>query len=134
MTADEASIDEIVTTFYRCFSTADGRAPDMETMRSLFLPEALIVKNLTGDFERYDVASFIAPRLALLTSGRITGFDEWETKHTTLIEGNIAQRLSYYSKRWNGGQGPAAGDGVKSMQFVRLDGRWFIASLTWDDF
>ena len=72
-------------------------------------------------------------RIPLLTEGRLVDFTERETDSRTWIAGNIAGRESLYEK-----SGALDGiafhtRGAKQMQFVRLDGRWWISALAWDD-
>jgi hypothetical protein len=76
---------------------------------------------------------FIEQRRPLLTQGRLVDFAERETDSRTWIAGNIAGRESLYEK-----SGVLDGiafrtRGAKQMQFVRLDGRWWISALAWDD-
>lgn len=126
-------VDEIIAVFFDAFTNHGGAAPNIDVLYRLFLPEALIVKNVGSVAEVLDVAGFVEPRREILTNGTLVDFREWEVSQTTETFGNIAHRFSRYEKSWNvnGEQYKAAG--AKSIQFVRTPAGWKIASLTWDD-
>lgn len=130
---DRRQIDDLTAALYAAFDTRDGRVPALSRLERLFIPQALIVKNVDRECVVYDLPSFIAPRRTLLTSGEVLDFNEWEVEATTHVEGTIAQRLSRYKKRWRSAGRAFEGSGIKTLQFVRLRERWAIASLVWDD-
>jgi hypothetical protein len=128
---DKAAIDALTAAFFRAFSTLGGRAPAVDTLYELFIPQAVIVN--TAAAQTYDVAGFVEPRRAILTNGSLLDFNEEELSETTSIAGNIAQRFSRYGKSWIASGRRCEGTGTKSLQFVRAGGTWKIASLVWDD-
>ena len=79
------------------------------------------------------VAAFAEPRVALLTSGRLRDFHEWETTATTRVFSPFAVRTSHYAKSGILDAAPYAGRGTKLFQFAMIDGQWRIASLCWYD-
>ena len=111
-----------------------GRAaPNIDVLYDLFLPSATIVKTVGGIVEAYDVRGFVEPRRALLTSGAVEDFKEFEISSETDVFGNIAQRFSRYGKTWRAGGVEESGIGVKSIHFARTAAGWRIAALIWDD-
>lgn len=132
--ADRTAIGAIVERFFEVFTTTAGRKPELERLPDLFLPQAIIVKNVGASPEVYDIQTFIEPRRALLEGGTVTEFFEEETAENTEVFGAIAHRVSQYQKSWIADGERHTGRGVKSLQLVRTPGGWKIASLVWDDF
>jgi ribosomal-protein-serine acetyltransferase len=130
---DKAFIDKITTVFFDSFSNRGGAPPKLDRLYDLFIPEAIIIKNVGTVPEIYDLDGFIAPRRALLTNGSLVDFSEWETSERTDIFGNVAQRFSPYGKSWSASGDDHKGAGVNVFQFVRTPTGWKISSLAWDD-
>lgn len=133
MQSDKDAIDELTAAFFDAFTNRNGDKPDVNRLYSLFLPGAVIVKNVGGAAEVYDLAAFIEPRREVLTNGSLVDFCEEEVSETTDIFENIAQRFSRYKKSWIATGQPRTGSGVKSIQFVRTPAGWKISALAWDD-
>ena len=130
---DRGQIDSVTRAFFAAFDNRDGRLPDMNALRRLFIEGAVIVKATLNGETVMTVDAFIAPREALLTSGRLAEFHEWEeTAHTSLF-GNIAWRKCTYRKTGLDAGQPIAGAGVKALSFVRSAGEWKLASVLWQD-
>lgn len=127
------SIDDLTSAFFDAFTMRGAEAPNIDTLYELFLPSATIVKTVGGVPEVYDVRGFVEPRRALLASGAIQEFKEWESSARTDTFGNIAQRFSRYEKSWRESGVTKCGGGTKSIQFVRTAVGWKIAALVWDD-
>ncbi len=105
----------------------------LDALREVFLPQAVIVKTCGGEPEVYAVNSFIAPRQALLSGGRLTGFSEWELTGRTEVFGDIAQHFCSYAKEGVQDGVPFTGRGMKTLQFVRTSAGWRISAAAWDD-
>ncbi len=130
---DRAEIDALAAAFFDAFTMRDNGGADVDRLYRLFIPEALIVKNVGAVTERYGVAEFVEPRRELLSSGRIQGFREEETAAHTELFGNVAQRFSYYRKSWTADGCACQGSGAKAIQLVRTPEGWRISALAWDD-
>lgn len=131
--ADRNAIDALAAGMYAAFCNRDGRVPDLDGLREVFLPGCIICKTIPGQEQVQSLDAFIAERRPLLTEGRLVDFDEHEIDARTQVDGNIAARRSLYAK-----SGVLDGiafrtRGAKQMQFVRIDGRWWISALAWDD-
>lgn len=130
--SDEARIDALGEEFLDAFTNTDGRQVDLSTVESSFLPGATVVSH--GEPVRTEsLAEFLTPRQKLLTSGDLTDFREWETHRTTLVSGNVAQRLVRYAKSGVLRGTPFTGRGTKCMQLVRTASGWRITGITWSD-
>ncbi len=132
-TGDEAEIDAVVERFFRAFDNTGGAAPDLDSLRELFVANALVSKNVGGDPEFSGVEAFIEPRRALLTDGTLVDFRERELRARTDFAGAIAQRLCLYEKSGILAGRPFRTRGVKTLQFVRTPLGWRIAAVAWDD-
>lgn len=130
--SDKRAIDDVTAEFFRAFDNRSG-PPDVDVLYRLFAPLAIIVKNVGGTTEFYDVRGFVEPRRTVLTDGSIRDFSEEEVSERTDIFGHIAQRFCRYKKSGVANGEPFQGAGGKSIQFVRTPEGWRIASLVWDD-
>lgn len=131
---DETELDSIALAFFSAFSSSDLKPVDLAELRQLFLPGAIVIAvAANGVTNRYDVESFIEPREALLTGGRLVGFSEREVTADTQIFGDIAQRWSLYSKSGTLDGRPADGWGRKATHFVRTPAGWRISAILWQD-
>lgn len=132
-TRDAADIDALVARLYAAFRTRGGALPPIDTLRGVFLSEAVIVKAVGPAPEVFDLTRFIETRRAILTDGALVDFDEWELDARSERHGHVVQRWSLYRKV--GTQDGVAFDvrGVKSLQCVSTPDGWRIASLVWDD-
>lgn len=131
--ADSEAIDVLAARMYAAFDNRDGRTPDLDGLREVFLPQCTICKAIPGQEQVQSLDGFIEQRRPLLTQGRLVDFAEWETDSRTWICGNVAGRESLYEKSGILDGTPFRTRGAKQMQFVRLDGRWWISALAWDD-
>src|SRR6187431_3385807 len=89
-------IDDVVVTFYGAFDNRDGRVPDGGAFAMLFLPGATIAHRDGARLRFSSPADFFAPRLAMLTDGRLVDFHEWEVDAVTTVHVGIASRTSSY--------------------------------------
>lgn len=130
--ADRVAIDALASAFFSVFCNEGGSA-DLSRLGALCLPGVRITKAVGAVPECCDLASFIAPRDALLNDGRLRGFSEREVESRTDIFGNVAQRWSRYRKCGVLDGVRFEGEGWKSLQCVRTPQGWRIAAVAWDD-
>jgi hypothetical protein len=62
---------------------------------------------------------------------RTHDFWEIETRSEIRVEGPLATVLSYYDSLWDRSQTPFE-SGLNTIQLVKLDGVWKIASIMWE--
>lgn len=128
-----AEITRITDALYAAFRNRGGATPAVDALHALFLPDARIVKAVSTAPETMSARDFVETRRAILGGGSLVDFDEWELDQRTDVCGHVAARWSLYRKV--GVKDGVAFDtrGLKSLQFVRVDGDWKIAALAWDD-
>lgn len=131
--SDRDAIDALAARMYAAFRNRDGHLPDLDGLRDVFLAGCTICKAIPGQEQVQSLDAFIAQRMPLLTQGRLIDFVEWETDARMWIAGNVAGRASLYEKSGVLDRTPFRTRGVKQMQFVRIEGRWWISALAWDD-
>jgi len=131
--ADRAAIADIVRIFFAAFVSGPDCAARLAELAALFLPGAVIVRTCGGEPTVYDVDGFLAPRRALLSSGTLTDFTEWELRGHTEIFGDIAHHFGSYAKAWVQDGKRCTGRGMKTLQFVRTPVGWRISAVAWDD-
>ena len=130
---DTAAIAELVRVFFAAFVSGPDVTGRLDALPAILLPQALIIRAGGPEPAVYDVAAFIEPRRALLTSGRLTGFREWEIAGRTTVLGDIAQHWCSYAKQGRQDGMPFTGRGHKTFQFVRTPPGWLISSVSWHD-
>jgi hypothetical protein len=131
--ADRAAIDRLTATFFAAFANERGRSPQLDRLRELFVDGAIIARRAGDEVEMMSVDSFIAPRRALLSSGELTEFSEWETESRTVVMDGIACRWSTYEKKGLMRGEPYGGAGRKILSLVRTADGWKIVSIVWED-
>ncbi|MCX4751325.1 GNAT family N-acetyltransferase [Kitasatospora sp. NBC_01287] len=131
--SDEAQIGALSAAFLDAFTNTDGRAVELAaTVEPAFVPGAVVVSG-TGTVKAESLADFLTPRQTLLTGGELIDFKEWETSGTTLVSGDVAQRLVRYAKSGVLRGAAFTGSGTKSMHLVRTPEGWRIAGVAWSD-
>ena len=129
----QSSLDGFVSRFFEAFDNRNGRIPTCDHMAAFFVERAVILQHLAGETKVMSVAEFAVPRVALLTSGRLRDFFEWETASSTRMFASFAVRTSEYSKSGVLDHEPYEGRGTKLFQLALVGGAWKIASLCWYD-
>ena len=132
-TADDQEIRAVVDRFFAAFVSGPEAAVRADDLRTVLLPEALLVSAAGAAPTSYDVDSFIAPRVTLLGGDTMTGFHEWVESARVDRFGDIAQVWCGYAKSWLQDGEPRQGSGAKSLQLVRTTDGWRISAVVWDD-
>ncbi len=130
---DRAEIEGIVTSFFFAFTSGPDLAARLDTLRSLFLPQAVITPTCGLDPAVLDVEAFIAPRAALLSGGTLVDFGEWPVAGRLDVFGDIAHWFGSYAKAWVQDGQRQTGGGMKSLQLIRTTAGWRISAVAWDD-
>jgi len=132
-TAVSQELSTLSARFFRAVSFEPGEAPAYGDIHGLFIATGLLIKNTAATPEISSVAEFIAPRQALVDSGALTRFKEWELSEITQIFGNIAHRYSAYGKAGTQGGKAFEARGVISTQFIKTPEGWKMSAMAWDD-
>ncbi|MEU1121740.1 MULTISPECIES: GNAT family protein [unclassified Streptomyces] len=129
----QRELDRLMGVFMDAFTNTDGRQPDLDAIRDIFVPQGRIIANVGDEPVFYDLDAFIEPRQKMLTDGTLTEFTEWEVSARTEIFGSVAHRFSEYRKSGRHHGEPFEGSGHKTTQYLRTPAGWRMASLAWDD-
>jgi hypothetical protein len=132
-TAVKQELDSLSTRFFRAVSFEPGDKPAYDDIHSLFITAGLLIKNTASTPEISTIAGFIAPRQALVDSGALTRFKEWELSEITQVFGNIAHRYSAYGKAGTQDGKAFEARGVISTQFIKTPQGWKMSAMAWDD-
>ena len=130
--AEESEINTLTKKFFTVFSNGSKQTPNLNILKSFCIPDIRIIKN-TDTPEIYTLQEFITPREKILTNGTLSNFIEEEISHTTQVFGKIAQRFSLYIKRGELNSAPFETLGVKTFQFIQIEGQWKISAIAWSD-
>ena len=128
----EDELAALTAAFLAAVTFAPGERPDYAAIRGLFIEQGVLIKNI-GTLEITTVDEFIAPRQALVDSGALTEFEERELAQITEVFGNVAHRMSTYSKRGVQDGVRFEARGVISTQFVFTPSGWRMSAMAWDD-
>ncbi len=135
MALDEfADLDGLIAALYGTVSGPAGEEPDWERERSLYLPEALLVRATQVDAGTpraavMDVEAFIQSGREYL---RDNDFYERELARRTFRFGRLAHVLSTYETSSDPEGALAIARGVHSLQLYNDGSRWWIVSAVWD--
>ena len=126
--ADFAGIDTAIRGVYEVISGPPGQKRDFDRMRSLFAPGATLKaigpKGLRGG----SLEDYIARNAAILERD---GFTERELGRRVELWGELATAWSAYDGRTANGSFHERG--INSFQLVKVDGKWLVASILWQE-
>ena len=127
--ADAAGIDATVRGVYEVISGPPGQKRDFDRMRSMFAPNALL-RVITPDrgVRGGDIEAYIKASGPILEK---EGFTEKELGRRTEVYGNLASVWSAYDGRTANGSFHERG--INSFQLVKVDGKWLVASILWQE-
>ena len=126
--ADLAGIDTAIRGVYEVISGPPGQKRDFDRMRSLFAPGATLKaigpKGLRGG----SLEDYIARNAAILERD---GFTERELGRRVELWGGLATAWSAYDGCTANGSFHERG--INSFQLVKVDGKWLVASILWQE-
>jgi hypothetical protein len=126
--ADLAGIDQAIRATYAVISGPPGQKRDFDKMRSLFAPNAELrvigPKGVRGG----SLEDYIAKSGPILEK---EGFTERELGRRVELYGNLATAWSSYDGRTASGSFHERG--INSFQLVKVDGKWLVASILWQE-
>ncbi|MBV9528387.1 DUF4440 domain-containing protein [Sphingomonas sp.] len=126
--ADLAAIDQTMHDVYAVISGPAGQKRDFDKMRSLFAPNALLRVITDKGIRGGDLDNYIAKSGPILEK---EGFTEHELGRRTEVYGNLATVWSSYDGRTQSGSFHERG--INSFQLVKVDGKWLVASILWQE-
>jgi hypothetical protein len=126
-------IDRLTNQFFNVFDNTNNNTPNLDDLKNIFIKEGLIISNNNGEPLIYDLENFIKPRMEILSDGTLTDFREGEISHKTSTFGNIAQRFCLYEKSGKLNGEYFKTEGMKTIQFIKVRGKWKMSSVAWSD-
>ena len=130
---DVSSIDNIVKAIYEAITLSESEKPDMDRLRDLFTPQAVLIRVTPDQVIEMDPASFILYFSERIRTGALKSFYEAEISRKTHLYGSIAQVWSTYKKGINTEDPESFGRGINSIQLYYDGIRWWISSILWED-
>ena len=124
--ADAAGIDQTIREVYAIISGPAGQKRDFARMRSMFAPNALLRVITPTGLRGGTLEEYINKSGPMLEK---EGFTERELGRRVEVYGNLAHVWSSYDGRTATGSFKTRG--INSFQLVRIDGRWLVASILW---
>ena len=131
MTSDDNEIRALIHAIYAAISGPAGER-DWASHSKHFAPEArsyVLHRDKSGDkLKAYTQDEYARSRGPFF---RTHSFWEIETRSEIRVDGPLATALSYYDSFWDRSQPPFE-SGLNTIQLVKLDGQWKIASIMWE--
>lgn len=130
---DVTSIDAIIKTVYESITFREGKKPDLDKFRSLFITNALFIRITPDGVNKMDLGAFISSFSNRIDTGAMKSFSESEISCKTHSYGSIAQVWSTYKKGINTEDPVSFGRGINCIQLFNDGKRWWITSIIWQD-
>jgi hypothetical protein len=126
--ADLAGIDAAIRGVYEVISGPPGQKRDFDRMRSLFAPGATMKAIGSKGLHGGSVEDYIVRDRDILER---EGFTERELGRRLQVWGGLASAWSSYDGRTANGSFHERG--INSFELVKIDGKWLIASILWQE-
>lgn len=126
--ADLTAIDAAVRGVYEVISGPPGQKRDFDRMRSLFASGATLKATGPNGLRGGSLEDYISRNAAILEKD---GFTEREIGRRVEIWGGLATAWSSYDGRT--ADGSFHERGINSFQLVKIDGKWLVASILWQE-
>jgi hypothetical protein len=126
--ADIAGIDQAIHAVYHVISGPPGQKRDFDRMRSLFAPGATLKAIGPKGLHGGSLEDYITRNAAILEK---EGFTERELRRRVEVWGGLATAWSAYDGRTANGSFHERG--INSFQLVKIDGKWVVASILWQE-
>lgn len=125
-----ATPDDVVVALYESLSYPHGGVPNLDRLRSLFLPGAQIVE-VDRDGEAYleDVEGLIGRHHLALREGSVTSLSEHETACRSEPVGEVAHVLSFHETRYVEDGEEKHSKGMYDIHLVKAGERWAITGM-----
>jgi hypothetical protein len=126
--ADLAGIDQAIRGVYEVISGPPGQTRDFDKMRSLFAPGATLKAIGPRGLHGGSLEDYISRNAGILEK---EGFTERELGRRVELWGGLATAWSAYDGRTANGSFHERG--INSFQLVKIDGKWLVASILWQE-
>ncbi len=132
VTTQPQTPEQAVRELYDLVTFPAGTTPDWDKVKSLFIPEAVIVLRTSRDATTvFSVDGFVADFVRFIEQAKVeqTGFAEKIIRMEPMVFGDMAQFLVLYEASIPGTDFPPQ-QGVDNFSLIRMDGQWKIAAIT----
>jgi hypothetical protein len=126
--ADLAGIDAAIRGVYEVISGPPGQKRHFDRMRSLFAPGATLKAIGPKGLHGGSLDDYISRNKDVLER---EGFTERELGRRLEVWGGLATAWSAYDGRTANGSFHERG--INSFQLVKIDGKWLVASILWQE-
>ena len=126
--ADLAGIDQAIRGVYEVISGPPGQKRDFDRMRAMFAPSATMKAIGPNGLRGGSVEDYISRNHEILEK---EGFTERELARRVEVWGGLATAWSAYDGR--NASGTFHERGINSFQLVKVDGKWVVASILWQE-
>jgi hypothetical protein len=140
--SDVDTVDHLLASLYDVISGPAGKARDWDRFRSLFLPDGRLgvirpdIPATRDDPKREGDAVLLSPEMYVQRDDpyfKTHGFFEHGIANRVEAFGNLVQVWSTYESRHAANDEQPFARGVNSLQIVHAQGRFWIASILWDE-
>lgn len=123
---DLAAIDQLIKGVYNVISGPPGQKRDFDRMRTMFVPNATLTTVGAQGLHGGSLDEYIVRNKDVLER---EGFTERELGRRVERWGDLAAIWSAYDGRTASGRFHERG--INSFQLVKIDGKWLVASILW---
>ena len=124
-----ATPEDVLVALYASLSYPHGGVPDLDRLRSLFLPNAQLVEVLQDDTYLNNVDGYIRKYHLALIEGSVTAVSEHETIRRSHPLGDVAHFLSFHETRYTENGKKKRSQGMYDLHLVKGGDRWAITSM-----
>lgn len=129
----DREVSDVIDKLYSSINYYGNEHPELELMRSLFLENAKMIPVADSSYTKMSVDDFIKLYSDQIESGLIKKATEYEIHQTGDQYQNIAQVFSTYKTETVTADDTLRKRGINSIQLLKAEGEWKIASLIWFD-
>ncbi|MCB9048333.1 MAG: hypothetical protein H6556_02790 [Lewinellaceae bacterium] len=132
ITTQPQTPEQVVRELYDLVTFPAGTTPDWDKVKSLFIPEAVIVLRTSREATTvFSVDGFVADFVRFIEQAKVeqTGFTEKIIRMEPMVFGDMAQFLVLYEASIPGRDFPPQ-QGVDNFSLIKKDGQWKIAAIT----
>jgi hypothetical protein len=124
-----AAPEDVVVSLYESLSFPHGGVPNLDRFRSLFLPNAQIVRVEEDGTYLTDIDGLIRDYHLALSEGSVTAVHEHETARRSFPLGDVAHVLSFHETRYIENGEEKRSQGMYDLHMVKAGERWAITGM-----
>lgn len=124
-----ATPEDVVAFVYDSLTFPHGGVPNLDRFRSLFLPDAQIVRVEEDGTYLTDIDGLIQDYHLSLNEGSVTAVHEHETARRSFPLGDVAHVLSFHETRYIENGEEKRSQGMYDLHMVRAGERWALTGM-----